>query len=67
MKEISSTDFPQHGEVYYFNGQALKRYMPITDTLSGGLDKVASLRSETTSKFFIVSRDIENNLVGNVT
>jgi hypothetical protein len=23
MKEISSTDFPQHGEVFYFYGQAL--------------------------------------------
>jgi hypothetical protein len=26
MNEISSTDFPQHGEVFYFYGQALKRY-----------------------------------------
>jgi hypothetical protein len=24
MKEISSMDFPQHGEVFYFNGQALQ-------------------------------------------
>jgi hypothetical protein len=24
MKEISSMDFPQHGEVFYFYGQALK-------------------------------------------
>jgi hypothetical protein len=23
MKEISSMDFPQHGEVFYFYGQAL--------------------------------------------
>jgi hypothetical protein len=23
MKEISSIDFPQHGEVFYFYGQAL--------------------------------------------
>jgi hypothetical protein len=25
MKEISSIDFPQHGEVFYFYGQALYR------------------------------------------
>jgi hypothetical protein len=25
MKEISSMDFPQHGEVFYFYGQALLR------------------------------------------
>jgi hypothetical protein len=25
MKEISSLDFPQHGEVFYFYGQALKK------------------------------------------
>jgi hypothetical protein len=25
MKEISSMDFPQHGEVFYFYGQALHR------------------------------------------
>jgi hypothetical protein len=24
MKEISSMDFPQHGEVFYFYGQALQ-------------------------------------------
>jgi hypothetical protein len=27
MKEISSIDFPQHGEVFYFYGQALDRLM----------------------------------------
>jgi hypothetical protein len=25
MKEISSMDFPQHGVVFYFNGQALQK------------------------------------------
>jgi hypothetical protein len=25
MKEISSMDFPQHGEVFYFYGQALNQ------------------------------------------
>jgi hypothetical protein len=25
MQEISSMDFPQHGEVFYFSGQALNR------------------------------------------
>jgi hypothetical protein len=27
MKEISSMDFPQHGEVFYFYGQALERVL----------------------------------------
>jgi hypothetical protein len=27
MKEISSMDFTQHGEVFYFYGQALRRNM----------------------------------------
>jgi hypothetical protein len=29
MKEISSMDFPQHGEVFYFYGQALHKYVNI--------------------------------------
>jgi hypothetical protein len=28
MKEISSMDFPQHGEVFYFYGQALYSSIP---------------------------------------
>jgi aspartate/tyrosine/aromatic aminotransferase len=30
MKEISSMDFPQHGEVFYFSGQALHMYVYIS-------------------------------------
>jgi hypothetical protein len=29
MKEISSIDFPQHGEVFYFYGQALHIIIPL--------------------------------------
>jgi hypothetical protein len=29
MKEISSMDFPQHGEVFYFSGQALNAINPL--------------------------------------
>jgi hypothetical protein len=27
MKEISSMDFPQHGEVFYFYGHALQKFV----------------------------------------
>jgi hypothetical protein len=35
MKEISSMDFPQHGEVFYFYGQALNwaYLVPMASTL----------------------------------
>jgi hypothetical protein len=29
MKEISSMDIPQHGEVFYFYGQALNAINPL--------------------------------------
>jgi hypothetical protein len=31
MKEISSVDFPQRGEVFYFYGRTLHRFIPVID------------------------------------
>jgi hypothetical protein len=41
MKEISSMDFPQHGEVFYFYGQAL-----ITNTVIDVISKSIAFYSQ---------------------
>jgi hypothetical protein len=45
MKEINSMDFPQHGEVFYFYGQAL--YIDIMTAISVGPTFAVSADSKT--------------------
>jgi hypothetical protein len=45
MKEISSMDFPQHGEVFYFYGQALPTFNPLIAATSLGVKRFRLLNT----------------------
>jgi hypothetical protein len=56
-EEISSMDFPQHGEVFYFYGQALCMYVRIIKiTPEMDCDQMVKGWSPVTSAVFLITK-----------